>query len=72
MPLEYMCGGGDSGGGLFRQTQGKWELIGICSGADIDVEQLMKTGYYGQQMHWTHVSLFADWIRQAGITTAGG
>jgi len=31
-PLEYICSGGDSGGGLFRQTADGWELIGICGG----------------------------------------
>lgn len=68
LPYEYICGGGDSGGGLFKETNGKWELIGLCSGAEIDIAQLMKTGYYGQKMQWTHVSLFAEWIRQ-GLNT---
>ncbi|MBS1560245.1 MAG: trypsin-like serine protease [Bacteroidetes bacterium] len=61
-PLEYVCAGGDSGGGLFRQRDGTWELIGICSGSNLDVDRLMKTGYYGQQMQWTRVSAFRDWV----------
>ena len=62
--LEYICGGGDSGGGLFRQAKRGWELIGICHGSSVDVSQLIKTGYYGQVMSWMRVSVFADWIRK--------
>lgn len=60
--LEYVSSGGDSGGGLFRKNAGKWELIGLCSGVGIDIGQLMKTGYYGQIMEWTRISVFASWI----------
>lgn len=63
-PLEYICAGGDSGGGLFREVDGKWQLIGICSGTSIDVNQLLKSGYYGQIMRWTRVSVFKEWIDQ--------
>lgn len=61
-PLEYICSGGDSGGGLFRKNNKDWELIGICSGSGVDIEQLMKTGYYGQTMEWTRTSVFTKWI----------
>lgn len=61
--LEYICGGGDSGGGLFRKTNTGWELVGICHGNPINVAQLIKTGYYGQIMSWMRVSVFADWIK---------
>jgi secreted trypsin-like serine protease len=61
-PLEYITSGGDSGGGLFRKNNKNWELIGICSGAGTDIEQLMKTGYYGQIMEWTRTSVFKKWI----------
>ena len=62
--LEYLPAGGDSGSGLFRQKNNRWELIGILSGtgAGIDMERLNKTGYYGQINSWIRVSLFADWI----------
>lgn len=65
-PLEYICSGGDSGGGLFRQTADGWELIGICGGGGggIDLQVLMKTGYYGQKMSWTRVSPFTGWIAE--------
>jgi len=61
-PLEYICSGGDSGGGLFRRNNNTWELIGICSGGGVDINQLMKSGYYGQTMEWTRVSVFTNWI----------
>lgn len=63
-PLEYSCSGGDSGGGLFKKNGERWELIGICGGNQINVPQLMKTGYYGQTMEWTRVSVFATWITE--------
>jgi len=62
MPLEYISGGGDSGGGLFRQKNKKWELVGICHGVSTDIQQLLSTGYYGQTMSWTRVSAFQNWI----------
>lgn len=64
LALEYICSGGDSGGGLFRWKNGQTELIGICSGADADLKTLLKTGYYGQIMKWTRVSAYQDWIKE--------
>ena len=61
-PLEYISSGGDSGGGVFRKKNNKWELIGICSGVSFDISQFEKTGYYGQIMYLTRVSVFNDWI----------
>lgn len=62
LPLEYICGGGDSGGGLFRQKNKQWELVGICQGVSTDIQQLLSTGYYGQTMSWTRVAAFQNWI----------
>lgn len=64
LPLEYILSGGDSGGGVFRKVNGSFEVIGICSGMQLDTDQLLKTGYYGQIMYLTRVSVFANWIRQ--------
>lgn len=62
-PLEYMVSGGDSGGGLFREKNENWELVGIVSGTGpIDINQFSKTGYYGMTMNWTRVSAFKVWI----------
>jgi hypothetical protein len=64
MGLEYLCSGGDSGGGLFRKKSDSWQLVGICSDSYTDIQQLMMTGYYGQIMGWARVSVFADWIKE--------
>lgn len=64
-PLEYICSGGDSGGGLFREVKNGWELVGLCSGAGTNIDMLLVTGYYGQTMNWTRVSAFNDWIKQS-------
>lgn len=63
-PLEYISTGGDSGGALFRKKEKKWELIGICSGAGIEIEQYKKSKFYGQIMEWTRVSAFTKWIEE--------
>jgi len=64
--MESMCGGGDSGGGMFRQGKdGSWELIGICTGANTNVERLLKIGYYGNEGSYTRVSVFNSWIRES-------
>ena len=62
--LEYLCAAGDSGGGLFREANGKWELIGICKGSTTDPNQLLKSGWYGQKMRWTRISVVNDWIKE--------
>lgn len=62
LPLECLCGGGDSGGGMFRQAGNNWELVGICSGSNTDISLLMKTGYYGQSGSYTRVAAFYSWI----------
>jgi hypothetical protein len=64
MPLEYICAGGDSGGGLFKKSSSHLsELLGICTNAPTNITQLMKTGYYGQIMGWTRISAFHSWIQ---------
>jgi len=61
--LEYLCAAGDSGGGLFREnSNGKWELLGICKGSEFDHRQFQETIHYGQIMRWTRISPFEDWI----------
>lgn len=62
LPLEYITTGGDSGCGLFRQRNGSWELTGILSGGGTNIDQLLKTGYYGQTMLFIRVALFREWI----------
>jgi len=60
--LEYMVNGGDSGGGLFMNNYNGWELVGICSGGGMELQQFQKTGYYGHILQWTRVSVYKDWI----------
>lgn len=62
LDLEYICSGGDSGGGLFSKSAGGWTLVGVCQGAAFDVDRFVKYGYYGQLMMWTRVSAFTGWI----------
>lgn len=61
-PLEYITTGGDSGSGIFRFKNNKWQLIGIVSGGAVDLRQFLKSGYYGQTMEITRISLFNPWI----------
>lgn len=63
-PLEYVCNGGDSGGGLFRKKGNAWELVGLCHSTNADIENFAKNGYYGSIMAWTRVSSFNSWIMQ--------
>ena len=64
LKLEFITGGGDSGSGLFREKDGTWSLIGICTGGSLNVKQMLKTGYYGKIGTWTRVSLYTDWIEK--------
>ncbi len=61
--LECYCTGGDSGGGLFRKNGNNWELVGIISGGGVEVEQFLKTYYYGQVMKCTRVAAYKNWIQ---------
>lgn len=63
-PLEYSAGTGDDGSGLFRLKKGKWELVGLFKGSTSHIQQLIRTGYYGQIMNYTRVSAFQRWIGQ--------
>ena len=75
MPLEYLCGGGDSGGGVFTQKGGRWMLAGIITGgpdSGISIDQLVKTGYYGQVMQSLRLSVFYKWIEQSIKSNARG
>ncbi|MDZ7776351.1 MAG: trypsin-like serine protease [Bacteroidales bacterium] len=63
-PLEYISTGGDSGSGIFREKDNNWQLIGIVSGGGVNLKQFLKSGYYGQTMKITRVSLFNSWIEE--------
>lgn len=58
--LEYIPGGGDSGGGVFIEYNGKWKLAGIVSrgvgSAGLD------EGWYGSICFATRLAAFKKWI----------
>ena len=69
LDMEYLIGGGDSGGGYFLQENGNWFLAGIHSfGASIDANGPNST--YGDFSGSTRVSLFTDWVSQTQATLA--
>ncbi len=64
LDLEYLCGAGDSGGGLFKKSGQDWTLVGICKGYEFDHRQFQKTKHYGQIMRWTRVLPYEEWINK--------
>lgn len=63
--MEYTPSGGDSGGGLFRESGSKMELIGILHSTQGDIENFRTNGYYGEVSNWTRVSVFMGWIKSS-------
>ncbi|WP_448555287.1 trypsin-like serine protease [Thalassotalea montiporae] len=60
LDLEYIIGGGDSGGGYFLEENGQWFVAGVHSfGASIDAAT---DDTYGDFSGSTRVSSFVDWI----------
>lgn len=65
LELEYIMDGGDSGGGIFIERDGKWFLAGINARSVHTKERLMKFeefGFYGSKSFFTRVSTNAEWI----------
>lgn len=60
--LEYLCSGGDSGGGIFRTSNKQLVLIGLTSLTNFDIQLQAKSGYYGQTMGFLRISTFNKWI----------
>lgn len=60
--LEFLCNGGDSGGGVFILKDGMVELAGIFSTGHVTLNSV--SGYYGSVMAMTRVSAFRQWIQQ--------
>lgn len=58
VPLKFEIGGskGDSGGGVFVKQKGKWQLVGIVSGA------LNREIKYGSVLAFARVSTAKSWI----------
>ncbi len=66
LKYEYLCTGGNSGGGMFYHNKDtkKLELIGICNSFSLDPITFSKSQYYGQTMKWCRVSAFSNWINE--------
>lgn len=68
LPLEYNPVSGDSGGGIFRQVNGSWQLLGIVSGgpeSGVDMAQVVKhADWYGSIAQCARVAVFREWILQ--------
>jgi hypothetical protein len=60
--IEYLPTGGDSGGGLFEFRNGKYYLIGLCSGTFFDIKKQAQSGYCGQIGIYTSLLPFKLWI----------
>lgn len=58
--LEYLPTGGDSGGGLFIEKNGGWQLIGIISHG-INTYSITG-GWYGSYVFATRIAAYKSWI----------
>jgi hypothetical protein len=66
LPLEWGPGGGDCGGGWFRNVHGHWQLVGMTSGGPRSGYDptFTKTNCYGGVFSGVRISVFNDWIRE--------
>jgi hypothetical protein len=69
LPLEGVIAGGDSGGPLLIEVNGKWVLAGLAHGLDGSLEDVSRTrsgnfrlGVCGQTFASTRVAFYAGWI----------
>ncbi len=60
--LEYLCSGGDSGGGAFKASNDRLVLVGLTAITNFDIQQQARSGYYGQTMGFLRISVFQKWI----------
>jgi hypothetical protein len=61
--LEFFPSGGDSGGGVFCEIEGVWQLVGIIHATRINRFKLRTQGLYGSTCSATRVATFTEWIR---------
>lgn len=66
LALEWSAAAGDSGGGLFRNIHGHWQLVGIITGGPHSGFNAQSTGSdcYGSIESFARVSVFSRWIRE--------
>lgn len=64
LDLEYCPVGGDSGGGLFIEKEGRWHLAGLVSAFTPKINDDLDLGLSGSLIYWTRLSIYADWIEE--------
>ncbi len=69
LPFEGVLAGGDSGGPVLINVDGKWTLAGLAHGLDGSIKDVLamragtfRSGLCGQTFASTRVSFFAHWI----------
>lgn len=66
LPLEYFPNGGDCGGALFLNHNGKYYLAGICAAEDIYWEYILYTqkngNAYGHTANYQRIFAYKNWI----------
>jgi len=61
-PLEYFPSGGDSGGGIFLENNGQWQLAGIVCGGIATASP--NEGWYGSLGFASRVAAYRKWIEE--------
>jgi len=66
LPLEWSPAAGDSGGGVFRNYHGHWQLVGIIVGGPHSGynSESDRKNCYGGIASCERISVFNDWIRE--------
>ncbi|MCA0375775.1 MAG: trypsin-like serine protease [Gemmatimonadetes bacterium] len=67
-PLEGIASGGDSGGGLFVQQDGRWHVVGTFSVSMVDIGGAMVQQFGGTVNLYVGIDGHRDWIGE----TIGG
>ncbi len=63
--LEFGLDGGDSGGGLFIQENGKTLLTGINAIQNKNIADIIRTkSFYGSSSQWVRIVVFRKWIKK--------
>lgn len=63
-PLEGLASGGDSGGGLFAEVDGRWKLIGTFSVSMVNLAGAVSKQYAGSTNLFVGVAPHYEWIAQ--------
>lgn len=65
LEMEYGLDGGDSGGGMFINLDGKEVLAGINAIQNKNIADIIRTkSFYGSSSQWVRVSIFRKWIKK--------